>query len=176
MSDADLPGPRCGRYVDGGFSSFPCWIEAGHDGPCVAVEVPVSSIRRDLWIQEQTLGGPKAPTVPTAAPSAPSGPVPGVPSPPAGLDPNLLADPMQRQKEILASVATMDVRSLPDWVRQGIISSASQVSLATLYQLAREQFAHGASVVTITPEFLDRLIIPVVRDFFDLFLIKNQEH
>lgn len=172
MSDADLPGPRCGRYVDGGFSSFPCWLDAGHDGPCVAVEVPVSSVRRDLWLKEQS----PAPKVPTAAPSAPSGPVPGVPSPPAGLDPALLADPLQRQQQILASMATMDVRSLPDWVRQGIISSASQVSLATLYQLAREQFAHGASVVTITPEFLDRLIIPVVRDFFDLFLIQNKEH
>jgi hypothetical protein len=167
----DLPGPRCGQYVDGGFSSFPCWIEAGHDGPCVAVEVPVSGIRRDLWLKQQS----QQPEVPQAPQIAPSGPVAGVPVPPRALDPRLLADPAERQEKMLAALATKDVGSLPDWVRQGIISSSSQVSLATLYQLAREQFAQGATVLTITPEFLDRLIIPVARDFFDLFLIQNKE-
>lgn len=170
MSD-DLPGPRCGQYVSGGFSSYPCWLDAGHDGPCVAREVPVSSVRRDLWLQEQ----PRQQEAHQSSQIAPSGPVAGVPIPPAALDPAMLADPGHRQQQILASMATMDVGLLPDWVRQGIISSSSQVSLATLYQLAREQFARGATVVTITPEFLDRLIIPVARDFFDLFLIQNKE-
>lgn len=170
---SDLPGPRCGQYVSGGFASYPCWLDADHRGPCVAVEVPASKARRDQWLQEN----PEWITPPASSePAQPSsGPVVGVPSPPAALNPSMLSDPLQRQQALLDRLATDDFRALPDWVKQGIISSSAQVSLATLYHLAKQQFDAGATVVTLTPEFLDRLTIPVVRDFIDLFTNQSQK-
>lgn len=169
---SDLPGPRCGQYVSGGFASYPCWEEAGHGGPCAAAEVPASQRRREQWLEEQARASAQVEAFVPQAP--PSGPVAGVPTPPAALDPRVLSDPVQRQRDILAGLGK-DFGSLPDWVRQGIISSSAQVSLATLYHLAKQQFASGATVVTLTPEFLDRLIVPVVRDFLDLFTTQAQK-
>jgi hypothetical protein len=173
---SDLPGPRCGQYVSGGIASYPCWEEANHEGPCAATEVPASQARRRQWLEEQAhMRASMMAHMPQSAVEPPSGPVAGVPSPPAALRPEMLSDPLQRQQEILARLSSKDFRALPDWVKQGIIGSSAQVSLATLYHLAKQQFDAGATVVTLTPEFLDRLTIPVVRDFIDLFVNQSQK-
>jgi hypothetical protein len=163
----DLPGPRCGQYVSGGIASYPCWLESGHEGPCEAVEVQASHRKRQEWL--------KTIYSPTPAPSSPSGPVPGVPSPPPALDPNRLEGGLQRQEEMLKSLHARDIKDLPDWVRQGIIANSSQISLALLWTLAQKEFSSGATTVTLSREFLDRLVIPVAQDFFSLFTISNQE-
>lgn len=169
----ELPGPRCGQYVSGGFASYPCWLELGHHGPCAALEVPASGQRRKVWEQEneqvQRMIQPHLPSAPA------TGPVEGVPTPPAALTASMLSDPVERQQKLLARLAEGDFESLPEWARQGMIASSAQVSLATFYHLAKDAFANGATVITLDAQFLDRLLTPAVRDFFDLFTAQQHK-
>jgi len=168
----ELPGPRCGKYVDATHVSYPCWLPQGHDGPCVAQEVPVSQVRRDMWLEQgakvhQGEVDDQNPSAPLRVPTS------GIPSPPAALNPAVLADPVEREKAHLASFQGKDFQDLPEWVKSAIIASSSQTSLAILWALCQQEFEQGAKTVTISPEFLNRLMTPAVRNFVSFFRFKE---
>lgn len=166
---SDLPGPRCGQYVEGGgITSYPCMLESGHQGPCVAIELPVSTNRRNVWLEQQAKQ--RQPSIPVS-PQAPSSPVAGVPSPPATLSPALLADPFDRERQQLERLGIHAIEGLPNSHRALAISEAAQTSLGVFYQLARQQFDAGADTVVVTKPFLDRLLTPAVKAFFDQFFL-----
>jgi hypothetical protein len=167
-----LPGQRCLQYVDASFVSYPCWLAFGHDGPHVAHEVPVSAQRRKIWEQEQEKEKQAQHSAP-ALQQTPSAPVAGVPSPPPALDPAMLADPVERERNHIASLHGKEFRDLPEWVKSAIIASSSQTSLTLLWTLCHREFKRGATSVTISPDFLERLLTPAVRDFVSHFDIKE---
>lgn len=53
MSDQPAVKDTCGQMVDGQVASYPCEVEAKHEGPCSAREVPVSVQRRKQWQEQQ---------------------------------------------------------------------------------------------------------------------------
>ena len=46
-------GPTCGKIVEGNAVSYMCTIEAGHDGPCAAIENQRSMRERTAWEAER---------------------------------------------------------------------------------------------------------------------------
>lgn len=168
ITEQQLPGPRCPRYVDGGMTSWPCTVVEGinHIGPCAAPEVPVSAVRRQQWFDKNKPASKPQPAL------IPTGPLIGVPSPPPVLVGAMLIDPEDRDANQFAALATGSVKGLPEWARQGMIAASAQTSLGLLWALCQAEFEKGANSVVITQEFLERLVTPVVREFLSFFTIK----
>ena len=169
MSDSGLPGPRCGRYVDlpGQFSAYPCYLPPhDDDGPCVALEVPRSATMRAEWQSQQIVKDARVGRA-EASLSSYSGPVTGAPAPPPGLNPANLVDPVARQTrqfvDLISKFEKGDLKALPEWAQQGMMSSSAMTTLALLWHLCDAEFEAGAVCVTINREFLERLVPPALK-------------
>lgn len=140
----------CNEYVDGGIMSWPCRLQAGHDGPHEAVEVPASGRRRQLWLDAQTNDLADV-SVQSSAPL----PLPSLPS---ILDAGVINDEKHRMDVILSVLSKKEISSLPSAVSSWAMGMLAQTSLLVLWEMAQNEFNDGAQSVVITRDYLDRLV------------------
>lgn len=179
----NLPGPRCKEMVDGGLLSWPCMLPMGHDGPHQAVEAPASIRRRDAWLESQGVpsadAGVQLTANITADASLPISDDAGVlgsllspssiPTPPAtpsvpSLDPASIND-VERRVQAITGFLSKDLERMPSPVASWVMGMLSHTSLLALWEMSQKEFAAGAPGVTLTPEFLDRLVPAPLRSY-----------
>ena len=138
-----------------------------HDGPCEAPEVPVSKVRRQQWLSKQPQQSVSVPA------SRSTGPVAGIPAPPPGLNPDSLRPGSERDTVLLKRYGGVPFANLPRRSQEDLIASSAQVSLALLWVSAHEHFANGATSVTVSREYLERLVTPLVQQFVSNFIVNQ---
>lgn len=165
--------------VDGGLLSWPCMLPIGHDGPHQAVESPSSVRKRDQWLADQNLipateGVVMEPTAGVPKQSA------AIPTDTLGrimrstmrdeatsvpLEPGAINDFDHRIRAIMAHISGGDLSKLPTPVASWAMGMLAHTGLLALWELAQREFDAGASAVSLSPEFLDRLVPVQLRQY-----------
>jgi hypothetical protein len=152
MANQVLPGPRCGIHVEKGVVGWPCRLDAQHDGPHCAVESPVSERERSTWEMERS-----------ALPLSPMSSLRGDETTGRVVLPSTMFMTEEERIATLVRMLGREPSKLPDQVKSWMCELIMATSLAGLYGVARNAFEAGAPSVEITPEFLDRLVPPILR-------------
>ncbi len=166
----------CGKPVKGnGLLDWMCEIAQGHAGPCMSVSSPLSMTNRKAWEAAQQREA-------SIAYPALSTPMPPPPPPPgkrwdADMAGMKLVDDVQRTPIVavvspsqtlrhpslhdrLQSLVDRDPNLLPPAVKAWVGASEAESSLACLYAVASQEFARGATAISLTQDELIALIPP----------------
>lgn len=84
-----------------------------------------------------------------------------------------LLDPATREQSMVAQLTSIE--GMPQIFRELIMGQFSQVSLAAFYHLAQAEFAKGATAVAVTPEFLNNMLTPSLRQRFEALARAERE-
>ena len=160
----EIPRRKCRQPIESGGSilAWPCDVDEDHEGPCAAKELPRSMEARRIWEaarDEATI---------SVAPTLPTSPEQRINHESIGTSRVLPIEALGLEQDRIVTLRKMLGRlpeDLPRPAKEWMFNMMASVSLAALWDLSMVEFEKGALAVTITPEFLVRLIPPSLQNY-----------
>lgn len=159
---------RCSQLVGTGVIQYPCIVDhEPHEGPCAAVEIPSSTVRRQQWLAKNKQATQPVPVIfpggngqqPPQAAQSPQVASSPVPAPDAA---STFSDHDKRLSMAADSIA-VDYDHLPVVIKSWMMGASAQFALVALWNAWAKAQAAGEQHLVLVQADIEALVPDKLR-------------